>query len=119
MPAPPFNRQALLDIVDGDADFLETLVNAFLEDCPSYVDGIRQAVAAQDAEALVREAHGLKGAVANLRAEPARRAAHRLEEMGRNESLDDAPDAIDTLEQELERLRTALTTFVEEVQEEA
>lgn len=118
MPPHPVDRSALLDAVDEDPDFLESLVNAFLDDYPSYLSAIRTAVDQHDAHTLQQEAHGLKGAVANLRAERARRAAHRLEEMGEDGSFEEAPEAVEALEEELDRLRTALTEIVEEEQAE-
>lgn len=114
MPAPPLDQAALLDTVDGDAAFLKTLINTFLEDCPVYLDGIRTAVEAEDPAALAQEAHGLKGAVGLLHAEPTRKAAQRLEEIGRSSTLRKAPAALDALEDELDRLRPALRAMVEE-----
>jgi len=117
MSSPVLDREALLDTVDQDADFLQTLVSAFLDDCPSYMAAIRQAVADEDAQTLIREAHGLKGAVANLRAPSAREAARRLEEMGQEASFEHAPKALEELEKEIDRLRVALKDLVGEMQE--
>jgi HPt (histidine-containing phosphotransfer) domain-containing protein len=105
--------------VDGDTTFLATLVETFLDDCPEYLAAIRAAVDNGDAEALVQEAHGLKGAVGLLHAAPARQAAKRLEELGRTEQLDEAPAALDDLTAALDRLRPALRDLVADVQEEA
>lgn len=119
MPSAPLDRSALLNTVDGDADFLATLVHTFLDDCPTYLSAIRTAVEDEDAEALVQEAHGLKGAVGLLHAAPARQAAKRLEELGRTEQLDEAPAALDDLTEALDRLRPALRDLVADAQEEA
>ena len=116
MASSPVDRSALLDTVDGDPDFLETLVHTFLDDCPTYLDAIRAAVREGDADELAQESHGLKGAVGLLHARPARRAAKRLEECGREDNLDEAPDALDALANELDRLRPALREIVEDVQ---
>ena len=112
MSDAPVDEDALLELVDEDSAFLETLVNTFLEDCTDYMDNIRRAVDEEDTETLLEEAHGLKGAVANLQAEPARRAAHRMEELGRQDTLDDASDALQDLEQQIERLRAELRELV-------
>lgn len=114
MPDDPVDKEALLDLVDEDLDFLETLVDTFLADCYSYMSSIRTAVEEEDATTLQEEAHGLKGAVANLKAEPAREAARRLEEMGRSATFDEADSTLDQLEDEIERLRTVLVNMVEE-----
>jgi len=119
MAASPVDRQALFKAVDEDPDFLNILIDTFLEDCPEYMKALRRAVEDKDAEALVEEAHGLKGAVANLRAEPAEDAARRLEEIGRSEAVEEAPEALDVLEDEIDRLRSALSEIAEDVQGDA
>ncbi|MFP4229247.1 MAG: Hpt domain-containing protein [Salinivenus sp.] len=118
MPPSPLDRSALFQTVDGDVDFLKTLVQTFLDDCPAYLAALQAAADNGDAEALVQEAHGLKGALGLLHAAPAHQAARRLEEMGRNNALEDVPDALDDLRRELNRLRPALREMVEEQAEE-
>lgn len=113
MSDAPVDKEALFDLVDEDPDFLETLVETFLDDCESYMSAIRTAVEEEDASTLKKEAHGLKGAVANLKAEPAREAARQLEEMGRSNSFDDAAQALDHLEEEIEHLRSVLAEMIE------
>lgn len=115
MPDAPVDKEALFDLVDEDAAFLKRLVDTFLSDCSSYMEGIRTAVEEQDAQALTREAHGLKGAVANLQAPSAQKAAHRLEVIGRSGDLEGAASALDTLEQEIDRLRSVLTDMTEQL----
>lgn len=115
MSGAPINEDALLDLVDRDAAFLETLVDTFLEDCTAYVETIRTAVAEEDPKALARAAHSLKGAAANLQAPAVRATARRLEEMGRTDDLDGAAAAVDELDAEVARLRTALTNLVANV----
>jgi HPt (histidine-containing phosphotransfer) domain-containing protein len=114
MSDTPVDKEALFDLVDQDPVFLETLIETFLDDCTTYMDEIRTAVEEDDAVALMREAHGLKGAVANLHAEPAWEAARRLEEIGRSGELEGAAPALATLEEEIDRLRSALGEMVEE-----
>lgn len=108
MSEPIVDKEALLKIVDNDPEFLDLLLQTFLDDCSTYMQKIRTAVEAKNAEALAREAHGLKGAVANLQAKPAQKAAHQLEELGRSGSWDDAPIALEELEEKIERLTTVL-----------
>jgi len=114
MSNSPIDEDALLDLVDGDRDFLGSLVETFRTDCAAYLDAIRAAVDAGDAEALRREAHGLKGAAANMQAEAVRAAAHRLEELGRAEGLDQASQALQRLEAAVDRLMPALETLADE-----
>jgi HPt (histidine-containing phosphotransfer) domain-containing protein len=115
MPEAPLDKDALFELVDEDPEFLQQLIQTFQADCSVYMEAIRQAVDDRDADALIREAHGLKGAVANLQAESAQQAAHRLEEIGRNDRLDEAPSALKDLEDEIRRLRSALTDLTNEL----
>lgn len=114
MADSPVDKEALMDLVDDDPAFLETLVETFLDDCETYMSALRTAVEEGDAAVLEEEAHGLKGAVANLQAEPAWEAARRLEEVGRSGAVNEADRALDRLETEIGRLRSTLAEMVED-----
>jgi HPt (histidine-containing phosphotransfer) domain-containing protein len=115
MSEAPLDKDALFELVDEDPEFLKRLIQTFWGDCIDYMEAIRQAVDDRDADSLIREAHGLKGAVANLQAEPAQQAAHRLEKIGRSGDLEAAPEALDDLEDEVHRLRSALKDLTDEI----
>jgi HPt (histidine-containing phosphotransfer) domain-containing protein len=55
-----------------------------------------------------RCAHTINGSAAVFAAEPTTAAAARLEELGKRAELDQAPAALDELEQEYRRLAPAL-----------
>lgn len=116
MSDSPVDPDALIELVDEDFELLEALVDTFLEECPEYLDAIRAAVTERDAEALQSEAHRLKGAVGNLRAKPASEAVQRLEQVGESGDFEEAQEALDDLEREIERLQTALTDLKQEYQ---
>jgi PAS domain S-box-containing protein len=103
-----FDRARALQLVGGDEALLAEIVGVFHEDGPRLIDGIREAVAARDANRLCRSAHSLKGSLGCLSATPACEAALRLETLGRSGDLSDAPHALETLESELSRLTAAL-----------
>ncbi|MFC1764885.1 Hpt domain-containing protein [Planctomycetota bacterium] len=111
-----FDKEALLDGVDGDIEFLEETIEMLDEDSGELLDQCRAAVAAGDAAALVGPAHTLKGMVGNFCAGPAQEAARVVEFIGREEQLGEAPAAVDTLCQEIEKLKTALHAFLKEQQ---
>ena len=118
MSAPAVDRDALIALLDGDPDLIMMIIDSFLNNCPDYMVAIRGAVEEKDAERLTREAHSLKGAAGSLRAEPAREAARALEEMGRSDDFTEAEAALETLEDEIGRLKTALRALREECREE-
>lgn len=118
MPSSAVDRDALVALLDGNPDLIVTIVDSFLDDCPDYMDAIREAVETGDAEVLKREAHGLKGAAGSLRAQSASEAAEALEEMGRSDDFAEAEAALDTLEQEIDRLKDDLRALRRECRDE-
>jgi two-component system, sensor histidine kinase and response regulator len=110
----PLDRDALLAHVEGDRELLREIVNLFLVDYPKQLAQIRDAAARHDAGTLQGAAHTLKGAVSNFRAGPAAEAALRLEKMAREGNLASVETALNTLEEELERLRKALVPVIED-----
>ena len=78
----------LLASVEGDTDFVIELIAAFLADGATQLDEIEAALAAGDAEAVVRPAHTLKSASATLGAMRLAASARTLELAGRSGALD-------------------------------
>jgi HPt (histidine-containing phosphotransfer) domain-containing protein len=93
-----------LDLEQADA-LLRTLLRATRED----LEGLRGAVAAQQAGSVASLAHHVKGAAANLEIEELRAAAERLETLGREGQLDGAAAELLRLERALEGLEAALS----------
>jgi two-component system sensor histidine kinase/response regulator len=105
--------KALAD-VDGDKEFMKSIVKEFLNQCPQLLADIRKALEAQNAGALERAAHKLKGSVGHFAARKTREAALRLEEMGRSRDLSSAVEAQRELEKEAARLQKELSGFLAE-----
>jgi len=114
MSDAPVDREELLDLVDDDTDFLKQLLETFRRDSRTYLQNIRAAIERGDAESVATEAHGLKGAAAHLQAEAVRAVARRLEQLGRNDELDRAPEHACRLERAIERVLAALGEMVED-----
>jgi CheY-like chemotaxis protein len=110
-----WDRAATLARIEGDAELLAEMVRLFLEDGPKLVASICEAVSRRDAKALEQAAHTLKGSVSNFSAPSAFEAAQRLEMMGRQSDLNHAAEACSALKTEMERLKSALSVFREEV----
>jgi HPt (histidine-containing phosphotransfer) domain-containing protein len=107
------DRTALLDYVDHDRELLRKIVGRFLVNGPNLLARVEEAVARGDSQALEFSAHALKGAVGNFFAEGARAAALLLETLGHEGNLNAAPEALDSLNKELDRLKGALTRLEE------
>ncbi len=87
------NRALALERVGGDEELLREIAVLFLEDCPSLMTKIDQAVNANDATNLERAAHSLKGSVANFGSDAAYQAAFDLEQIGRSKNMEQAREA--------------------------
>jgi two-component system sensor histidine kinase/response regulator len=109
------DREVILERVGGDVEFLQEIAGLFAEDCPKLLAEIRTAISTRDPEALQRAAHTLKGSVSNFGAEPARLAALRLEMLGRNGDLTEAPEACSVLEDEMQRFTAALAALARQL----
>ncbi|CAN7580281.1 Hpt domain-containing protein [Phenylobacterium sp. LjRoot219] len=97
-----------LENTDGSEDLLIELAEMFIEECPEMMRAVRTAIDADDAPALQRAAHTLKGSVRIFAMAPAVEAARRLEEMGAAGDLSDADADWNALRLEIDRLTAAL-----------
>ncbi len=102
--APVVDLDAALEVVGGDRELLQEGVHIFFdEDYPRECAALREAIAQQDADAVRRAAHGLKGALDSFGSRPARDLARQLEMRGRENKLDDAAPLFQNLENEIKR----------------
>ncbi|MBN2289731.1 MAG: PAS domain S-box protein [Candidatus Glassbacteria bacterium] len=109
-----FDKNALLDRLDGDHELAGEIVRLFINDCPETMQELQRAIAERDASGIERLAHSLKGAVSNFDAEDAQKAALALEKMAVAGDLALAEEAFARLEKELELLFAALTELGKE-----
>jgi HPt (histidine-containing phosphotransfer) domain-containing protein len=75
--------------VGGDRAFVGQLIETYLADSAAHLDEVEQAVAADDAAALVRPAHTLKSSSATLGAQRVAAQARSLEVTARSGAVDD------------------------------
>ncbi len=106
-----FDRAEALEQCLGSTEMLGQLIHVFLQNADQMIEAIGDAIAANDPKALQRSAHTLKGAVGNLAAKKAYDAALRLEQIGRNGTLDAAEEAFEQLRQALTMLKSHLQAF--------
>jgi HPt (histidine-containing phosphotransfer) domain-containing protein len=108
MTQPVVEKQALLESMDNDADFLKEIIGIFLADSPKMLAEIRSGVAAKDPVKVMRASHTLKGCVSCFAAKSAVEAASIIESMGRQEKLEGVKEALCILERELALVSLAL-----------
>jgi len=69
-------------------DFINELIDAFLDDAPKMITAMETALAAKDAEAFRRNAHSLKSNANTFGAMELAALARELEVMGRESNLE-------------------------------
>ena len=70
------------------AEFVNELVDTFLEDTPKLVMELRNALTSKDADAFRRAAHSIKSNAATFGAEQLATLARELESLGRENDLE-------------------------------
>jgi len=95
----------------GGDDMLADLVELFLEDAEPRLAALGEAVKADDASAVERVAHSLKGSSGNMGAHGMSRLAAELQYIGASGDLSKAPESLRSLEAEFERVRPALAAL--------
>jgi signal transduction histidine kinase/DNA-binding response OmpR family regulator len=106
---PPSSIETLfLKNFGGDLNLLQQIIRIFLENLPTQIEQIEQAIKNKDAKNLEISAHAIKGSVANFGANQAQEFALELEEMGRKKALDQAEKKFGDFLLALKELETSL-----------
>lgn len=93
---------------EGEPDLVQELAEAFQFETPSLLEALHVAVREQQAEALRRAAHNLKGSSNNLGARSMATLSSELESLGKQGTVDGAAELVAQLEQEYQRVCQAL-----------
>lgn len=102
------DRRALLARVGDDANLLRELIVIFLEECPGWLEEIKESVRRGDAKGLKLAAHRLSGTAATLGAAQVSDTAKRLERMGQSGSFANAEETCEELAIAADELTHAL-----------
>jgi HPt (histidine-containing phosphotransfer) domain-containing protein len=101
----------LLEITGGDPEFLDELLQAFLDGARDQLADMERATAEGSAEAMMRPAHSLKANAANIGAHRLVELARALEADARAGSVDDAASRVASIAAELEVVKAELATI--------
>jgi CheY-like chemotaxis protein/HPt (histidine-containing phosphotransfer) domain-containing protein len=104
----PVDWLAAFETVQGDAELLNELIDAFRGEAAERLRDMEAAFAAEDLKTLERSAHGLKGAMRSLGVKRAADVAERLERLAHDGDLRLAGDVFATL---AEQTRAVLRTL--------
>jgi HPt (histidine-containing phosphotransfer) domain-containing protein len=95
----------------GDVDFLKMMLEELHRSIPTYTTRIRSALQANDMKTLNSDAHQFKGAAANLGAMAMAHEALKLEQIGKNGTVDSADEAMGKLEEAITAFNQYLKTI--------
>lgn len=104
-----FDRDAFMNLVEGDRDLAKTLIDLFHADWPKTIEAIESAVATKNFAELERLAHRIKGSVRNFFAADVAALGETLEQAGRHQH---GTDLVPTVK----RFRDLLKTLDEDLQ---
>ncbi|MBD3181523.1 PAS domain S-box protein [Candidatus Poribacteria bacterium] len=102
------DKNDVMERVDGDMELLSDMIEIFMEEYPSLLAEIKQAIDNKDNKSLEYSAHSLKGSVGNFGSQEVFDAALNLEIIGRNGNLSEAPAVLENLKSKLKQLEPAL-----------
>jgi HPt (histidine-containing phosphotransfer) domain-containing protein len=98
----------LVEMTGGEMEFVDELVDTYLEDGQQQIVALRDAVATADTAALVRPAHSLKSNSLNVGAMTLGEQCRELEEIARSGSVPDAADRVGAIDDGFASVRDAL-----------
>jgi two-component system, sensor histidine kinase and response regulator len=110
----PFDREMLLERLDGDRELLGELFEDFLQDKDDHLKAGHAAIAASSIKGMYDAVHALRGCVANFCATRAFDVACRLQEHLHGDFGDDIAPLFKELEGEIAKLTSDLRAFVEQ-----
>ncbi len=101
----PIDLARLHKITRGDEEFQTELLITFLKDAPTYLEGVKQAVNAEDYNALALRAHQLKGAASSMGILKLPNLAAQLEVQAKATKLEAAQSILEEMEAILEQVK--------------
>lgn len=101
MELPAVDVDRLQDLSAGDVEFLQELVDMYIEDAENLLIELQTALRRAEPDELARTAHKLKGSSANMGANRVSETAKALEQLGKSEQFEDADRLMAHLESEI------------------
>jgi HPt (histidine-containing phosphotransfer) domain-containing protein len=107
-PIDPAVFANLVETTGGELEFVDELVDTFLEDGARQIDAMRAAATDGDIERLGRAAHSIKTGCLNIGALHLGATCRALEEAARAGAVPDPAERIDAIASGFEGVRAAL-----------
>jgi HPt (histidine-containing phosphotransfer) domain-containing protein len=107
-PLPPIIKEEALARIGGEEEFLKELLEIYRDEFDKRYTALRKAIEEKDFQAIRENGHSLKGASDNLSLPGLREAAFEMEMAGKNQEIDKAVKALNSLKKEFDRLEIFL-----------
>lgn len=104
----PINLHRFREASMGDEEFMDELIDIYLEDMPRQLEALRAAVQNHDGPAAAATAHRLRGASGNMGADSLSGLCHDIEISSRDNKLDQLPNLMEAIGTESTRVREFL-----------
>ncbi len=100
---PAFDREAAMERVGDDTEFLKELVEMFNSESPQQLAEISKAISELDFKTIRETAHSIKSASGNLGLTRVYDLSFQIEKMGRDETIQGIEGLYKELDEELKR----------------
>ncbi len=100
-----WDKEAVLKRIMGDEDLLNTIVKIFLDEAPTRIAELKQALESSDCEKICYLAHTIKGSAGNLSALHLQKQAALMEAAAKNENMEQVSILMPALQQAIEQLK--------------
>ena len=109
------NLEHIREVTMGDDEFLAELIDLFLNDTPTQLQALRNAVGTGDAEGVAAAAHRLKGSSGNMGAESLSALCLHVEKSSSGNQLEGLPQLVEEVGEEFAQVREILTNLRSEL----
>jgi CheY-like chemotaxis protein/HPt (histidine-containing phosphotransfer) domain-containing protein len=107
-----WDKEALLNRLMGDEDFLRTIIAGFLEDIPKQIEKLDLFMENDNILGVERQAHTIRGAAANVGGDALKDIAFEIEKAGKAGKLNLARADIEKLKRCFESLNKEIKVFL-------
>ena len=107
----PGALERLLEITGDDPEFVDELIQTYLDDAVGLLEAMHKAAGADSPQELLRPAHSLKSNSASVGAERLAELCRQLEADARSGAVDRAPERVAAAAAEFEQVRLELVAL--------
>ena len=106
------NLNMLRELIGDD---LKEILEAYLQTAPTNLNKLEQATNNKDAEQVRMQAHSLKGSSANIGANGLSSLSSELEQHGKNNNLEHAPNLLNQIKTENTAVVDFLKSYIQQM----